>query len=401
MQHTGFDMESLGTEDLTTEARRHRERAFSLEHVLLCLSVSLCLLLSLAACADKKPKMAPPKAVPVRAGFVTQKTVPVQIRAIGNVEAYSSVAVKAQIGGVLDRVHFREGQDVNKGAMLFTIDPRPYEAALKQTDANLARDTAQLENARQEARRYEELVKKGYVSQSQYDQVRTNYDALEATVKADKAAIDNARLQLEYCSIRSPLAGRTGNLISYEGNLIKANADTAMVVINQIQPIYVGFSIPERELAEIKRRMAAGKLSIDVYVSPEDKSPVQGVLTFVDNAVDMATGTIKLKGTFVNQEKRLWPGQFVNVVVTLAEQPNAISVPTQAIQTGQDGQYAYVIKQDQTVELRPVVVTRTFNSESIIEKGLRPGERVVTDGQLGLVQGSKVEIKGEEEGRKQ
>jgi multidrug efflux system membrane fusion protein len=401
MQQSGFDTDSSGTEEVTSEAQRHGGRVVSFEHVLLSVSVSLCLLLSLGACSDKKPRMAPPRAVPVKAGSVTQKTVPVQIRAIGNVEAYSSVAVKAQIGGVLDSVHFREGQDVNKGAMLFTIDPRPYEATLKQTEANLARDTAQLENARQEARRYEELVKKGYVSQSQYDQVSTNYNALEATVKADRAAVDNARLQLEYCFIRSPLAGRTGNLISYEGNLIKANADTAMVVINQIQPIYVGFSVPERELAEIKKRMAAGKLSIDVYISPEDKSPVQGLLTFVDNAVDMATGTIKLKGTFANQEKRLWPGQFVNVVVTLAEQPNAVSVPTQAVQTGQDGQYAYVIKQDQTVELRPLVVSRTFNSESIIEKGLQPGERVVTDGQLGLIQGSKVEIKGEGEGRKQ
>jgi len=357
-------------------------------------------LFSLVACTDKKIKQETPKAVPIKAALVNQKTVPLQITAIGNVEPFSSVAVKAQVGGELRRVHFKEGQDVNKGDMLFTIDPRPYEAALMQAEANLARDSAQLENARQEDHRYEELVKKGYVAQSQFDQIRTNYTALEAVVKADKAAIENVRLQVGYCFIRSPLTGRTGNLISYEGNLIKANADTAMVVINQIQPIYVGFSVPEKYLGEIKKRMASGKLGIDVFISPEDRSPVQGVLTFIDNTVDTATGTIKLKGTFTNQEKRLWPGQFVNIVLTLADQPNAITVPTQAVQTGQSGQYVYVIKQDQTVEMRPVVVARTFGSESIVEKGLQSGEKVVTDGHLRLVQASKVEIKGEGEGGK-
>jgi multidrug efflux system membrane fusion protein len=327
--------------------------------------------------------------------MVIQKTVPVQIRAIGNVEAYSTVAVKSQIGGVLMRVHFREGEYVNKGALLFTIDPRPYEAALRQAEANLAKNTAQLENSRKEVRRYAELVKKGYVAQEQYDQISTNAASFEAIVNADLAVVENARLQLKYCYIYSPITGRTGNLIADEGNLIKANADTAMVVINQVQPIYVTFSVPEQNLPEIKRYMAEGKLGVEAFLSKEDVNPEQGVLTFIDNAVDVATGTIELKGTFANKGKRLWPGQFVSAVLTLTSQPNAVIVPSQSIQTGQKGQYVFVIKNDLTVEDRPVIVGRTLNSETVIDKGLQSGERVVTDGQLRLVPGAKVEIKSE------
>ncbi len=328
------------------------------------------------------------------AASVVQKTVPVQIRSIGNVEAYSTVGVKSQIGGVLMRVHFKEGQDVNKGFLLFTIDPRPYEAALKQAEANLAKDNAQLENAREEVRRYAELVKKGYVAQEQYDQIRTNAAALEATANADKAAVENAQLQLKYCYIYSPLTGRTGSLISHEGDLIKATADNAMVVINQVQPIYVTFSVPEQYLAEIKKYMAAANVKVEAVIGNDASHPVMGVLTFVDNAVDATTGTIKLKATFVNQEKRLWPGLFVSVAVTLTAQPDAIVVPSQAIQTGQSGQYVFVIKQDLTAEARPVVVGRTLDGETVVEKGLTAGEKVVTDGQLRLVPGAMVEIKG-------
>jgi multidrug efflux system membrane fusion protein len=321
----------------------------------------------------------------------------VQIRAIGNVEAYSTVAVKSQIGGVLTRVHFREGEYVNKGALLFTIDPRPYEAALRQAEANLAKNTAQLENSRKEVRRYAELVKKGYVAQEQYDQISTNAASFEAIVNADLAVVENARLQLKYCYIYSPITGRTGNLIADEGNLIKASADTAMVVINQVQPIYVTFSVPEQNLQEIKSYMAEGKLRVEAFLSKEDVNPEQGVLTFIDNAVDLATGTIELKGTFANKGKRLWPGQFVIAVLTLTSQPDAIIVPSQSIQTGQKGQYVFVIKNDLTVEDRPVIVGRTINSETVIDKGLQSGERVVTDGQLRLVPGAKVEIKNKAE----
>jgi len=345
-----------------------------------------------SACGGKEqPPQRPP--VPVTAAAVIQKTVPVQLNAIGNVEAYSTVSVKSQIGGILNRVHFKEGQDVRKGDILFTIDPRPYEAALKQAEANLAKDNAQLENAREEVRRYAELVKKGYVAQQQYDQIRTNAATFEATVNADKAVVENARLQLKYCYIYSPITGRTGDLIADEGNLIKANADTSMVVINQIQPIYVTFSVPEQNLSEIKKYMAEGKLKVEAFLSKEDMKPEQGVLTFIDNSVDVATGTIKLKGTFANKGKRLWPGQFVNAVLTLTSQPNAIVVPTQSIQTGQKGQYVFVIKNDLTVEDRTINVGRTLNSETVIEKGLQSGEKVVTDGQLRLIPGAKVEIK--------
>jgi len=358
--------------------------------------VSIVVTVFFLACSKKTgPPPKPP--VPVTAGTVIQKTVPVQVRAIGNVEAYSTVAVKSQIGGVLTRVHFREGEYVNKGALLFTIDPRPYEAALKQAEANLAKDNAQLENANAQVRRYEELVKKGYVAQEQYDQIRTNAAAFEATVNADKAIVENARLQLKYCFIYSPITGRTGSLIANQGNLIKANADTSMVVINQIQPIYVTFSVPEQNLLEIKRYMAEGNLKIEAFLSKEDVNPEQGVLTFIDNAVDLATGTIELKGTFANKEKRLWPGQFVSAVLTLTSQPNAIIVPSQSIQTGQKGQYVFVIKNDLTVEDRPVIVGRTLNSETVIDKGLQSGERVVTDGQLRLVPGAKVEVKNKAE----
>jgi len=331
--------------------------------------------------------------MPVTVSTVIQKTVPVQLRAIGNVEAYSTVSVKSQIGGELIRIHFKEGQDVKKGDILFTIDPRPYEAALKQAEANLARDTAQLENARVDARRYGELVSKGYVAQQQYDQIQTNAAALEATVLADKAAVENAKLQLSYCFIHFPIDGRTGSLLSHQGDMIKANADNPMVVINQIQPIYVTFSIPEQHLQQIKRYMAEGKLKGEAIIPGDENSPVQGIVTFVDNTVDTSTGTIKLKGTFENKGKRLWPGQFINVVLTLTTQLDAIVVPSQAVQTGQQGLYVFVVKSDLTVESRPVVTGRNLDGEVVIEKGLEPGEQVVTDGQLRLVPGAKVEIK--------
>jgi multidrug efflux system membrane fusion protein len=358
-----------------------------------CFIASVSLVTVFLACSSGKSGQPARQAVPVTAGKVIQKTVPVQIRAIGNVEAYSTVSVKSQIGGQLVRVHFKEGQDVRKGALLFTIDPRPYEAALKQAEANLAKDTAQLENARADLLRYEDLIKHDYVTKQEYDQIRANAAALEATVNADKAVVENARLQLKYCFIYSPINGRTGNLIANEGNLIKANADDAMVIINQIQPIYVSFSVPEQYLSDIKKYMSGGKIKIEVFMSKGVDNPEEGILTFIDNTVDITTGTIRLKTTFPNKEKRLWPGQFVDVVMTLTMQPNAIIVPSQALQTGQKGQYVFVIKNDLTVESRPVIISRTIDGEAVVERGLRAGEKVVTDGQLQLVPGSKIEVK--------
>ena len=366
--------------------------------VLPCFICFLFLLASVAACSGKQQTPQKPP-LPVTAATAVQKTVPVQLSAIGNVEAYSTVSMKSQIGGVLTRVHFREGQDVNKGDLLFTIDPRPYEAALKQAEANLAKDNAQLANARKEVQRYAELVKKGYVAQEQYDQISTNAASFEAIVNAAMAVVENARLQLKYCYIYSPISGRTGNLMANEGNLIKANADTAMVVINQVQPIYVSFTVPEQYLGEIKKYMSSGRLNVALVIGKDENYQESGVVTFVDNAVDAATGTIQLKATFANRQRFLWPGQFITAVMTLTTKPNAIVFPSQAIQTGQEGLYVFIIKADLTVEGRPVIAGITRDGETVIEKGLQPGEQVVTDGQLRLVPGAKVEIKNKGEAK--
>ncbi|MGD0280949.1 MAG: efflux RND transporter periplasmic adaptor subunit [Dissulfurispiraceae bacterium] len=362
----------------------------SLFSSVICFFTILFFLVSCSSGAKGKQMM--PKPVPVLAAAAVLKDVPVQLTAIGNVEAYSTVEVNSRIGGQLVLVHFKEGQDVNKGDILFTIDPRPFEAALKQAEANLVRDTAQLNNARQQEQRYQELVKKGYVSQADYDQMRTNADALEATVKADKAAVENARLQLTYCFIYSPITGRTGNLLVHQGNIIKEN-DKTIVTINQVQPIYVSFNVPEQRLAEIKKYSAGERLKVIASFPQSDGIPLQGELTFIDNSVDRTTGTIRLKATFANSDRRLWPGQFVNVTLNLTTRPNAIVAPSQAIQTGQQGQYVFVIRSDATVEMRPVAVSMTVGSESVIDKGVAPGEQVVTDGQLRLIPGAKVEIK--------
>ncbi|OGQ93805.1 MAG: efflux transporter periplasmic adaptor subunit [Deltaproteobacteria bacterium RIFOXYA2_FULL_55_11] len=335
------------------------------------------------------------QAIPVSVAHVIQKTLPVQLRAVGIVEAYSTVSVRSQITGTLTNVHFKEGQDVKKGELLFTIDPRPFEAALKQVEANLARDLAQFENAVQQARRYGELVKKQYVSQEQYDQIRTNAGALEAVVQADKAAVENAKVQLGYCYIYSSVTGRTGSLLVNEGNLVRVNDATPLLVINQVSPIYVNFTLPEQNLQEIKKRMAGGKLGVQAIIPRNEALDEQGALGFVDNAVDRTTGTIRLKATFANDARRLWPGAFVNVLVTLAMQPDAVVVPSQAVQTGQEGQHVFVVKSDQTVELRKVIVNRTVNSEAVIDEGLKPGETVVTDGQFQLAPGVKVEARKE------
>ena len=368
-------------------------KRFSLFTSAVVIAAALTVLVMNASCRNKEQAMAKP-AVPVTVGAAARKAVPVQISVIGNVEPSSTIAVKAQVGGTLIKVHFTEGQDVKKGDLLFTIDPRPYEAALRQAEANLARSTAQFDNARAEEKRYAELVKKGYVSQTQYEQVRTNAVALEATVFADRALVENAKLNLSYCTIRSPFTGRTGSLMVYEGNLIKANADTPMVTINQIQPVNVSFAVPEKNLPEIKNYMAGGALKVEAFISKEDKNPAEGRLAFIENVVDTTTGTIKLKGAFDNKDRRLWPGQFVHVVLTLTVQDKAVVVPTQAVQTGQQGSFVFVVKEDLTVEVRPVVVSRSSGQEAIIEKGLMPGDKVVTDGQIRLMPGAKVEIKG-------
>ncbi len=357
-------------------------------------AILLFALLAAAAGCSKQKAAAPEKPpVPVAVATVAQRPVPVELAAIGNVEAYSTVDIKARINGQVFSVHFQEGQDVKQGQLLFTIDPRPFQVALAQAEASLAKDSAQLETAKIQQRRYERLFEEGVVSSEQNDQVRTNAEALEALVKADKAAIEAAKLDLAYCSISSPIDGRTGNLMVHAGNLVKANDVPVLVTILQVNPIYVTFSLPEKELPETKARMAEGKVRVEATPPKASGNPEEGVLTFVDNTVNTTTGTIKLKATFANAARRLWPGLFVNVVVKLSVQPNAIVVPAQAVQAGQSGSYVFVVRPNRTAEVRPVVVARTVGGDAVIEKGLAPGELVVTDGQIRLVTGTKVEFK--------
>jgi len=346
-----------------------------------------------SSCSSDKAQPVLRDAMPVSVATVVAKTVPVEVSAIGTVEAYSTVSVKAQVTGELTGVYFQEGQEVKKGQLLFTIDRRPFEAALHQAEASLARDIAQAQNARAQARRYAKLFEGGVASKEQYDQMQTSADALDAAVRADKAAVENAKLQLEYCTITSPIDGRAGSLMVHVGNLVKANDVPVLLVINQISPIYVDFALAQQYLSEVKKYMATGRLRVAAFLPNDEQHPEQGVLTFVDNAVDTSTGTIRLKGTFANTARRLWPGQFVNVLLTLTAQPKAIVVPSQAIQSSQAGSYVFVVTSDLKAESRPVAVGRTIAGEAVIEKGLQPGEKVVTDGQLRLVPGARVEIK--------
>ena len=348
--------------------------------------------LFLSGCSNKQAAAPPPAPVPVRVARVALKTVPVELRAIGSVEALSTVSIKSKVAGELTAVHFREGQDVHKGDLLFEIDRRPFQVALEQVEAALARDQARLSNARLQASRYAKLYQEGVASREQADQTRTDLESLEATVRADQAAIDKAKLDLSYCNIFAPGDGRTGSLLVNEGNLVKANDDPALVILNQFTPIYVSFAVPERNLADIKRFLAVGRLPVVAQIAA-DQQPETGSLSFLDNSVDSATGTIRLKGTFANPSRRLWPGQFVNVVLRLSEQPNAVVVPSEALQTGQAGQFVFVVKNENVVESRPVSIGRSVQGITIVEKGLAPGEVVVTDGQLRLVPGAKIQIK--------
>ena len=345
--------------------------------------------------AGKKPEPGrregrPP--VPVTVVTAVQKVMPVQVEAVGTVEPFSTVSIRSQVTGAITKVHFQDGQDVKEGDLLFTIDTRPLEAALKQAEANLAKDLAVLANAREQSRRYAELVKKQYVSQEQYDQIKTNADAIEATVEADRASVENAKVQLSYCRIYSPVTGRTGSVLVNEGNVVRTNDATPLVTINQINPIYVTFTLPEQNLPEVKRRLAAGKLSVQAVLPDNEQQPELGDLSFVDNSVDRTTGTIKMKGTFRNTDRRLWPGQFVKAVLKLTDL-DAVVVPSEAVQTGQQGQHVFVVRGDSAVDVRPVVVGRSVSGETVVEQGLKAGERVVTDGQFLLGPGSRIQVK--------
>ena len=337
--------------------------------------------------ADKKAGAAP---APVTVSTVERATVPVSITAIGNVEPIQTVAIKSRIDGEIVAVHVRDGQDVAKGQLLLELDDRYLQAQLKQLEAAEARDRALLANAQSLEQRYKDLLAKGFLSQEAYTQAKTTRDAAEATVAADHAAVETARVQLSYTKVRSPISGRTGKVILPVGNNVKANDTSALVVINQIAPIQVGFAVPDRYLNDIRAFSAKG--SLPVRATPQGAQGVEAVgrLTFIDNAVDPQTGTIRLSATFANTDRELWPGQFVTAKVTLQEQANVVVVPSQAIQNGPKGQYVYVVKPDGTAELRAIVVERTEGEQTVVAKGLEAGETVVTTGQLRVVPGGKV-----------
>jgi multidrug efflux system membrane fusion protein len=333
-----------------------------------------------------------PPAVPVTTASVVQKAMPIEIQVIGSVEPYSSVAIRSQITGQLIAVNFKEGDIVQRGQVLFELDRRPLEAALGQAQANLTRDMAQAANAEVQATRFQQLVDRGIAPREQGDTARTSVAALNATVEADRAAVENAKIQLQYATITAPISGRTGALMVHQGNLVRANDQTPLVVINEVAPISVAFTIPEARLADLRRYMARGSLTVTATPQGSDTSAT-GRITFIDNAVDQNTGTIRIKGTFPNDDGRLWPGQFVNVVVTLSMEPTAVVVPSVAVQAGQDGTYVFAVKPDQSVEMRPVRVARTRGAESVIAAGVQPGETVVTDGHLRLVPGGRISAK--------
>jgi multidrug efflux system membrane fusion protein len=355
--------------------------------------------------------------VPVSIESAVQQMVPIEVQAVGNVEPYSSVQVKAQVGGPLLSVRFTEGANVKQGDLLFEIDPRPFRETLRQAEAavmkdqaqmrlleaNLARSRAQLKNAQAEAARYEQLSKEGISTRMQEDQVRTAAEVAEQTLKSDEAAIEGiraalesdqaaveqAKLNLSYCEIRSPISGRAGNVLLHPGNLVKANDDNPLVVINQIAPIFVTFGVAERYLGEISKQQARRKLQVQVAADKQSTDAVRGTLAVINNTVDPNTGTIRLKAVFDNRQNLLWPGQFVNAVLTMDTQM-ATLIASEAVQAGQQGSFVYVVKPDQTVEARPVVVGQAVANKVIVQQGVIAGETVVIDGQSRLFPGAKI-----------
>ena len=340
------------------------------------------------ACGGEKA--APPRPpVPVAVGEARRETAPLELAAVGTVEAKSTVDVRSRVGGELMRVHFQEGDEVRRGDVLFTIDQRPFQTALAEADARLARDRVLADNAARQAARYAELVEKDFVTKEQYDAAEAEARSQKASLAGDEAAVAEARLQLSYTTIRAPFDGRAGALLAHRGANVKANDDT-MVVLHQMAPIDVRFPVPQQHLGDVRRRAAAGELTVQVRTSGSGART--GALTFVDNAIDPTTGTILLKATLDNRDRALWPGELVNVVLDLGNE-QAVVAPESAVQSGQQGDYVFVVKPDQTVESRPVKVARTVGERVVIAEGLEGGETLVTDGQLRLVPGAKVTIK--------
>lgn len=341
-------------------------------------------------CAKKEEQKKDKKPVPVVTAEAGRRDVPVILVAIGNVEPSASVSVKSMVTGEITGVNFTEGQDVRRGALLFTVDPRPIEAELRRAEGVMSRSSVQAANAQADANRYAGLFDKGMVSKQQYDQAATAYLSLAETVKTDKAAVDAIKVQLGYTKIYSPIDGRTGDLMVDRGNIIKANDTPSLVVINKIRPVFVSFSVPEKYLPVLQSRKSGPRITVTATVKGVDGPPAEGYLSFIDNAVDPATGSIRLKATFDNKAAKLWPGQFVDVSLILDTLHGATVVDSHAILTGQQGPYVFVVKPDSTVEARPVTIGVTRDGWTVVEKGLAPGETVVTDGQMKLTPGARV-----------
>jgi len=349
------------------------------------------LCLALASCSGDGDKNRKGAAAPVLVAEVTLQDMPRVLRVVGNVAASATVGVKARVTGELIGVHFTEGQDVQAGQPLFTIDPRPFQAALNEAQSRLERDIAQLNKATEDMKRYGKLASEGYVSREAYDKAVTDAAALRATVRADEAAVESARLQLSYCSITAPISGRAGAIRADRGNMIKANDDAPLLVLDTLQPVYVNFSVPEARLSEILARQRENNLSIQAV--PTGGESASGVLTFVDNAVDIRTGTIRLRGVFTNENRALWPGQFVQVALMLGMDRNVVVVPAKAVQSGRNENFVYVVDADRAAQVRRIVMDPEDNGQMIVREGLAKGERVVLEGQVRLAPGTPVEIR--------
>jgi multidrug efflux system membrane fusion protein len=353
--------------------------------------IDLALVVAVAACSKPPAQQSPP--VPVQVAAVSRVSAPLTIEANGVVEPLHTVAVAAQVGGNLESVGFNEGDDVRAGQVLFKIDPRPFEAALRQAEATLARDTAQAQNAARDAERYRALVEKDYVTRSQADQAAAAAAAAQATVQSDRAAVDNARVNLGYTTIRSPIDGRTGRLLVKAGNLVRPNGSDPLVVINQLRPILVRFPVVQKDFPAIQRRNTRGPVPVRVVTADSGRVAEAGTLAFLDNAVDSLTGTVTAKARFQNQSNALWPGEYVRVSVELQVEPNVVAVPTRAVLAGQQGNYVFVIGNDKRATVRPVSVGRAVGDLTTVDKGLEAGEQVVVDGQSRLTPNARVDAK--------
>lgn len=346
--------------------------------------------LLLAGCGGKAPapekKDSAPVSVVVAPAILTD--VPKTLRAVGNVEASHTVAVRARVDGELMEVRFREGDMVKVGQVLFEIDPRPYRAVLEEARATLVRHQAELGNAEAQAKRYQELLRLNFVSKEAAAQMQTNYEVAQANVAADEAALERARLNLEFCTIHSPISGKTGALMVHQGNLVRAQDPAPLVVVNKVMPVWASFDVPEKEILQARQAMQKGK--VRVLAKADERNPSLGELFFIDNAAKPQTGTVRLKAAFANEDLRLWPGQFVTVEVLLGEEKGKVAVPSQALQVGPEGRFAYVLRQDGTVEAREVQAGRPFGDLTVVEKGLSPGEEVVVEGHLRLAPGIRV-----------